>query len=156
VNTIPVDRAELVRLMKLCFSFRTYVSTIKYLLGAKPRMGAIPGAGFSKADCSGFVRWLIHGATHSEVTMPDGSWHQQQWAIKKRFRKVPYDHCGLHDSRLRIAFIRAKRGKVGHVWLTINGMTIESCGGRGATRRPWDTPALLHNVDSCYVLTEVM
>jgi hypothetical protein len=156
MNTIEVDRSELVRLMKQCFSFVGFVTKIKYSLGAKPRMGAIPGLGFGKADCSGFVRWLVYGASHGKVSMPDGSWHQQRWCERMGFKRTSYGTFGLNDDRLRIAFISPKKGKIGHVWLCINGMTIESYGGHGAGRRPWNTPVLLRNVDSCYVLTEPM
>jgi cell wall-associated NlpC family hydrolase len=149
--TLDVDRAELIRLMSPCFRLLT---KIRYSLGAKPRMGAVPGVGFKKADCSGFIRWLINGATFGkDADMPDGSWFQHKWA-KERFREVPYAECARMDSKLRIAFIPTKNGRVGHVWLCVNGRTIESYGGHGAGRRPWNTPVLLNQVTACYVLTD--
>jgi cell wall-associated NlpC family hydrolase len=157
MKAMYVDRAELVRLMKLCFSFSGFVAKVKYIFGAKPALGDIPGLGFFSSDCSGFVRWLIHGATHGQVKMPSGSWYQQAWVKKEGYKKTSYLlHAGLHDNRLRIAFINPKNGIPGHVWLVINGQTIESYGGHGAGRRKWDTPVLLKNVDACYVLTEPM
>ncbi len=156
MKTIPVDRAELVRLMKLSFSFASRAVTyIKYLLGGKLRMGSDPPSA-NAVDCSGYVRWLIYGATHGQTLMPDGSWYQQEWCKSQGFKRTDYGHCILHDSRLRIAFINPRAGKVGHVWVIINGQTIESYGGHGAGRRAWDTPALINNVSACYVLTDVL
>jgi cell wall-associated NlpC family hydrolase len=155
MNTIPIDRAELVRLMKSCFSFKDRLLTyIKYRLGAKARMAAVPVEDFRSIDCSGFVRWLVYNSTHGEVLMPDGSWHQQEWVKSQGFKRTDYKYAGLNDSRVRIAFINTKGKKVGHVWLIVNSQTIESYSGRGAGRRPWNTPVLLKNVDACYVLSD--
>jgi hypothetical protein len=69
--------------------------------------------------------------------------------------KPSYDegNAGLEDGRLRIAFIATKPGHVGHVWLILNGKTIESWGGHGPGRRSWNVKALRERVTSCYVLT---
>lgn len=142
--------------MKQSFSFTNRAITyIKYLLGGKLRMGSDPPSA-NVVDCSGYARWLIHGATHGKVLMPDGSWYQQEWCKAQGFKRTDYNHCALSDSRLRIAFINTKPGKVGHVWLVINGQTIESYGGHGAGRRPWDAPVLKNGVNACYVLTDVL
>lgn len=153
--TIEVDRTKLVKLMKqTCGLVANAKLTIKYSLGAKPRMGAIPGTGFRRADCSGYVRWLLNGC--SNVTPPDGSWYQREWCRIKGFAKCSYKDAALLDSKLRIAFIVPQDGKIGHVWLVINGLTIESYGGFGAGRRKWDTPVLKNNVNVCYVLTDAI
>jgi hypothetical protein len=128
---------------------------VKYELGTKPSFGAKPEIDFKTADCSGFVRWLLYGASNGKVRIALGSWYQHKWCKDEGFKHVVYSEvAGLKDSRLRIAFIEAHGGKVGHVWLTINGQTIECYGGHGAGRRPWDTPVLLNNVSACYVLTD--
>jgi hypothetical protein len=155
VKTIDVNKDLLVKAMKQCFRFDTkFTSTVKYLFGAKPKLGSIPGIAFNRADCSGFVRWLIDSATEHKNIMPDGSWNQWQWCKQQGFKETSYLNCGLKDNRLRIAFMRAKDGEAGHVWLIVNGLTIESYGGHGTGRRKWNTSILLREVDACYVLTE--
>jgi cell wall-associated NlpC family hydrolase len=148
-KTIKVDRERLVE------SINATVGRVAYKLGAKPGMGTSP-LGMAQADCSGYVRWLIHRITHSEVLMPDGSWHQAKWCADQGFKLTDYSMCGLKDDRLRIAFIPTYRGSVGHVWLVVNGKTIESYGGKGVGRRPWNQKTLRSKVTECYVLTEPM
>lgn len=149
MKTIPIDRQRLIKRMMAAFA------CVKYELGAKPRLGSLPGAGFTTADCSGFLRWLINAASYGKVKIPPGgSVIQRDWCIKQGFKRTSYDNCALEDSRLRIAFINPGGGKIGHVWLVINGQTIESYGSHGAGRRPWDTSVLKKNVDYCFVLTE--
>lgn len=146
-KTLTIQRPTLVHLIKCS------VGRARYRLGAKPKMEAIPGTpGFLVADCSGYVRWLLYNLGIKDV--PDGSWNQEKWCITRKFKPTSYANAGLKDDRLRIAFISAKAGTPGHVWLTINGQTIESCGGVGTTRRPWDTPTIKQKVAACYVLTE--
>ena len=146
-KTIEIQRPALVHLIKCS------VGRARYRLGAKPKMEAIPGTpGFLVADCSGYVRWLLYNLGVRDV--PDGSWNQERWCITKKFKPTDYSNAGLRDDRLRIAFINAAAGKAGHIWLVINGQTIESCGGVGTTRRPWDTPVLKSKVAACYVLTD--
>jgi len=127
---------------------------VKYKLGAKaPHLGC-DSAKISHLDCSGFVRYLIHRI--SGFVIPDGSANQLAWVAAQGFKQSTYDAngAGLCDNRLRIAFIGAYRGKVGHVWLVLNGQTIESYGGRGVGRRPWNSKTLLSKVDKVYVLTD--
>jgi hypothetical protein len=135
--------------MKACFG------VVKYRLGSKPKLGTMPGVYFKTSDCSGFVGWLLYGASHGKVTLRTGSWYQRKWCDDEGFKKVKYSEVAkLKDSRLRIAFIRPESGKIGHVWLVINGQTIECYGGHGVGRRPWDTKVLMDNVSDCYVLTD--
>ena len=146
-KTITIQRPTLVHLIKCS------VGRAKYRLGAKPKMEAIPGTpGFLVADCSGYVRWLLYNLGVRDV--PDGSWNQERWCITKKFKPTDYSNAGLRDDRLRIAFISPKAGTPGHVVLVINAQTIESYGGVGTGRRPWNTPVLLKRVDACYVLTD--
>lgn len=149
MKTIPVNKPVLVDFMNKC------LNKISYELGAKARFGAKPLRDFTKIDCSGFVRWLIHMA--SGVRMPDGSWNQRVWCQKQGFKQNPYKSvAGLKDNRLRIAFIDPTKGKSGHVWLIINGKTIESYGGHGVGRRRWNSLGLYLKAKYCFTLTDVM
>jgi hypothetical protein len=148
-HTIKINRAKLVELIKAS------EGKVKYRLGAKPHMDAVPGKpGFLVCDCSGYVRWLLYNLGVKDF--PDGSWYQRAWCDSHNFKRTAYEHAVLKDDRLRIAFIDGGNGKVGHVWLVINGKTIESCGGRGTCRRPWDAKTLKTKVDHCYVLTNLL
>jgi hypothetical protein len=148
MKTIKIDKARLMRFHNAADG------VVKYHLGSKPKIGAMPGA-FHISDCSGYVRALLAFATSNEVTPPDGSWYQQEWCKKQEFKATDYHTvAALGDNRLRIAFINASKGKVGHVWLLLNGQTLECCGGKGVCRRPWNTAVLKSEVDACYVLTE--
>lgn len=129
--------------------------TVKYKYGAKPKLGAIAGVDFHESDCSGYVRWLLYGATHGKIKLASGSWHQQQWC-KKNLTPVAYSTAQLKDSQLRIAFIPTAKNQVGHVWLVASGQTIECYGGHGAGRRPWNTPVLKNNCKSCYIVGKMV
>jgi len=145
MKTIPVDRTRLVEALESC------ENRVTYNLGAKVPLDAEPGA-IKKIDCSGWARWLVHFITHGETTMPDGSQNQLAWCRESNFKLTEFGNCALTDGRLRICFMRAKPGGHGHVWLCINGRTIESYGGHGVGRRKWDT--LKRSVCATYVLTE--
>ena len=136
--------------MNACFG------KVKYKLGAKAGLHATPGEDFTKIDCSGFVRWLLFQCGNGFAAIPDGSWNQWEWCKREGFKESTYDKngAGLCDSRLRIAFIRAKPGSSGHIWLIINGQTIESYSPVGVKRRPWNYKTLKNNVAAVYVLTE--
>ncbi len=144
---MPIDRNKLIDAMKRSDG------VVKYRLGAKPRLDSVPGKGFKTSDCSGFVRWILYWSTTGRVTIPLGSWHQNEWFRNHKYPVCPYSDCAKADSVLRIAFIFGDGGKVGHVWLVINGRTIESYGGKGFGRRAWNTRVLIDNVDACYVIS---
>ena len=148
MKIIGVDRAELVRLMNACFG------RVEYELGAKaPALSCKPEQ-INAIDCSGFVRWLIYNATHGQVTMPDGSQNQLAFCRKSDYKSTDYDNTSLLDNRLRIAFMSPAHGQQWprHVWLIINGQTIESYGGHGPGRRTWNNH-ILKPVSACFVLT---
>jgi cell wall-associated NlpC family hydrolase len=136
--------------MNACFG------KVKYRLGAKPRMGAVPGKDFTSADCSGFVRWLVNAATSGQTTLPDGSVCQHDWCKAQGFQAVPYSDAAKSDSVLRVAFMAPAGKDPGHVWLIINGRTVESYGGHGPGRRAWDTPVLKRRASACFVLTDMI
>lgn len=128
----------------------------KYRLGNKPHLDKTITE-WATSDCSGYVRWLLYQVADSHPKIPLGSWNQAEWCRGEKFKLTSYEkHAGLKDNRLRIAFIKPKLGKSGHVWLILNGYTIECYGGHGCGRRPWDTPVLYDNVYACFVLTEPM
>lgn len=151
-RTLEVDRSKLIELMRASGAMGL-IRKIIYRLGAKARFGAKPGTDFKAIDCSGFVRWILNGCTDPPLQMPDGSWRQRVWCQNQGFKRVPYDECGRMDSRLRIAFIDPTSDEAGHAWLVVNGQTIESRGGRGPSRRLWDTP-VLKGARFCFVLTD--
>jgi hypothetical protein len=127
-----------------------------YRLGAKVRPLALSASEWSEVDCSGYVRWLIWHITRNHLTIPDGSWNQNKWAMDYLLRPCPYSDCAEVDDRLRIAFMSPGKNKHGHVWVVCNGRTIESYGGHGPGRRAWNVRSLLSRVSTCYVLTAPM
>ncbi len=149
-KVIKVDREELVRFIKAT------VDKMKYGLGDKIDLSTpydkLPG---DSIDCSGYVRLAVYKITHGEVKMKDGSANQNDWCRDQGFKKTDYTNAALSDDRIRIAFIRPPSSKR-HVWMIVNGKTIESCGGHGPTRRDWNTKVLIENVTDCYVLTDPM
>lgn len=154
-RVVEIDRHKLVEAMT------PVLGKAKYGLGRKWAIDAQPAQLIGKpVDCSGFVRWLLHQASGGQVTMPDGSWHQRNWCHDQGFADVNYAEASKCDSRLRIAFMLPEMNhsgeqlRPGHVWLIISGKTIESCGGKGPTRRAWNTPTLYTNADACFVLTD--
>jgi hypothetical protein len=150
MTTLTIDRARLELKARLAFG------QVKYLFGAKPPLNGTPSKDFTKSDCSGFVRWLLYQASKGGIKIPSGSWYQREWCEDHRLKKTADGYAvgaALSDGRIRIAFFSEKQGRAGHVWLIINGKTIECYGGKGAGSRAWNTPVLLKNVEVCYVLT---
>lgn len=149
-TVLPISRELLIKGMGMSMN-----GIVPYKLGAKIKLNTKPKAG-QPCDCSGYVRWLIYLASRKQVKMPDGSWYQQAWCRTKKLTKVPYSDCAKMDSILRIAFMEQEGDESGHVWLVINGMTIESRGGVGASRRAWNVTTLKTKVDYCYEMTDVL
>lgn len=149
--TIELDRPLLIELMK-----KTMGGRVRYRLGAKAPTLDCDSSIIHEIDCSGYVRYLIHRATHGRVTMPDGSFIQRDWCKSEGFRKCDYADCAKLDSVLRIGFITPTKHEAGHVWMICSGQTIESRGGKGPSRRPWHTRVLTRDVAACYILTESM
>lgn len=87
-------------------------------------------------DCSGYVRWLLHRATHDSLVIPDGSVNQGEYIENMGFKRSTVEACKREDGVLRIAQYHPQSG-VGHICLVINGTTIESHGGTGPDSRPW-------------------
>jgi hypothetical protein len=126
---------------------------IRYGFGSKAAFKTTP-EDIKAIDCSGFVRYLIYHVTDGEVIMPDGSWNQNAWCKHNHLITVEFATAADIDGWLRIAFLPPKKGHAGHVWLILNGKTLESHGGVGPDRRPWDTPILKSQVKNCYKMAQ--
>ena len=134
---------------------------VSYGYGSKVPLDAEPSQ-IKKIDCSGFSRWLIYQATDGLVTMVEGSDEQHAWCKKQKLTKQNYfQTAALSDGQLRIAFIPrvygegGKVAKAGHVWLVLDGQTIESHGGKGPSRRAWNHSSLTARVGACFVLAQL-
>jgi hypothetical protein len=146
-TVLPVDQAKLGELLAAT------QGRVAYRLNAKPKAGQDP-ATIKKADCSGFLHWLIPQIVTEHCDFPDGSWVQREWCKHQGFKSTEYKNSALHDHRLRIAFITPVGSKPGHVWLTLDRLTIECHSGEGVDRRPWNKSVLFTKVSACYVLTD--
>lgn len=90
-------------------------------------------------DCSGFVRYALW----PWLQIPDGSVNQRDWFKKQGFK--PSKQFSEKDGRLRIAFLSPGQtpSGIGHVMLVLNGMTLESHGGKGVDMRAWGSKAFM-------------
>jgi hypothetical protein len=153
---INIDRDYL---LELCAALMD--GHINYHMGAKAHPLDAEPADIKALDCSGFTRYLIHKVTDGQVTMVDGSDEQNAWCKHHKLRAEKYMHvAGLSDGLLRTAFMPRiyKDGKLahaGHVWLVLNGKTLESHGHTGPDSRDWNTPVLTARVKTCYVLAHL-
>ena len=146
---INVDTGKLLRL------HGAVAGRVKYVFGAKARpLCGGPEALAKGVDCSGYVRWLMYHCSKAGYAFPDGSTLQAEWCKRQGFKSTSYRlNGGWKDGRLRLCAYRPKGKRAGHIWLCLNGATIESAGGRGPTRRSWLTPVLLARCETCFVLT---
>ena len=132
--TIALDWAKVQAFLAAC---QTSHPRVTYGLGAKiPGDSSVPGSGFTKVDCSGFVRAAIRRSTNPKhTTFPDGSVTQHDWVKAKGFERST-----IADGKIRIAFLAPQDvpSKIGHVVLIRNGKTVESHGGVGPNSRPFD------------------
>lgn len=138
-----------------------YDAHVPYKFGGKdPR----PGQGLidytSGIDCSGFVRTLLMYASNGVLDeIPDGSWNEDTFFADQGFKKgddSDYNADAMNsDGLVRVAVHRANgRGNdsTGHIWIVVNGHTVESYGGHGPGERAWDTQKLLDIVDDFFVV----
>ena len=113
---------------------------VTYGLGKKVSPhGATPGTGFTKVDCSGFVRETIWRATAPHFNFPDGSVVQHDWIRDKGYERGTRADALLMDGKIRIAFLRPQdsASHIGHVALVHNAKTLESHGSVGPNSRDW-------------------
>jgi len=131
---------------------------VDYGFGSKdPNLGTWP-IDYSAIDCSGFVRAILAYSTLGQTQrydMPDGSFLEADWFKAQGFKATTYAMTENVDGHVRVGIHRpGGRGgdSVGHIWLVYRGQSIESYGGNGPGRRPWDHQWFLDHVDECYVL----
>jgi len=129
------------------------VGCVTYDFGSKPRL-TMSSTDFKVSDCSGFVRKMVFYITGGLISIPQGSSLQNNFCKNQGFQSCLYSDCNQLDGKLRIAFMNRECSEPGHVWLVLNGQTIECAGGKGACRRPWDNKILAKKVDACYILTD--
>ncbi len=149
-NKLSIDPQMLIDYTNLCIK-----AHITYKLGGKDPTPKTPEPplDFSEIDCSGFVREAVMYATHDKVLLPDGSWNQWDYCKRLKFKESKFEYTGLNDGLVRICFkIANGAGDIGHVWLTHNGQSLESHGGKGVDRRVWDHPTLKKICQHVYVL----
>ena len=127
-------------------------SGVKYDLGSKAKPVTCEPGDIRKIDCSGFVQYMMYHTCNAKLR--GGSYYQNKWFEENRFQSVDYaSHASKKDNILRLGYFKKGKGMVaGHIWFVLNGMTIESFGGKGPGRRPWNEPKLLKNVQKCYVI----
>lgn len=138
-TTLNIDVMELRRIHKVASG------VTKYKLGAKP---GLTTAAPVYADCSGYVGWLLSKAGYTDVADRElfnrlggrGTWHLYDFFNQQGLKKSDPLAATRHDNILRVAVGLAGWvgiGKIGHIVLIYNGVTIESSGGKGANSRPW-------------------
>jgi hypothetical protein len=135
--TLDIDVAAASNFLQSCM---TSTPRVTYGLGAKiSPHGAVPGSGFKKVDCSGFVRETIWRSTAPHFAFPDGSVVQHDWIRDKGYELSSRADALLQDGKIRIAFLRPQDAPshIGHVTLVHNAKTLESHGGVGPDTRDW-------------------
>jgi len=135
--TLEMDIAVAHQFLQDCM---TSNPRVQYGLGAKVNPhGAIPGSGFKRVDCSGFVRETIWRATTPHSKFPDGSVVQHDFIRDQGYEKSTRADAMLQDGKVRIVFLRPQDSpkNIGHVALVHNGKTLESHGSFGPNARDW-------------------
>lgn len=136
IPELPVDINEALNFLNSCMHSSPRVT---YGFGKKVSPhGAKPGTGFTKVDCSGFVRETIWRAA-SHFNFPDGSVVQHDWIRDQGYERSTRTDALLEDGKVRIVFLRPQDAPshVGHVALVHNAKTLESHGSFGPNSRPW-------------------
>lgn len=127
------------------------VGRIKYEFGGKVKtlLQSLPNV--KKLDCSGFIRMLVFKTTPDHLEIPDGSWNQREWCKSMGFKETLYEHCLLHDGRVRLCFLPTECNP-NHVWACWNGLTVECCSRKGVTQQLWTV--YRKRKPQCWVLTD--
>jgi len=139
-EAIPELQLEITAALDFLNSCMHSTPRVKYGLGAKiSPHGATPGTGFTKVDCSGFVRETVWRATTPHFNFPDGSVVQHDWIKDKGYERSTRADALLTDGKIRIVFLRPQDSPshIGHVALVHNARTLESHGGVGPNSRAW-------------------
>jgi hypothetical protein len=101
---------------------------VLYGYGDKPALDA-DSSTISRADCSGFTRWVVYRA--SGVTIPEGSVEQHAWA-QANLKSVPFVEArNDQTNRMFQCFIVPSdvNDNIGHTYFLQNGSSFECCGG---------------------------
>ena len=109
-------------------------------------------ANVTALDCSGYTKFILYKASEGKIKLPGGSWNQNDWCKKQGLKTEVYKKAaGKSDNILRLGYFK-KTAKMnyGHIWLVLNGQTLESHGSRGVNRRRWNTGILLNHATHCY------
>ena len=134
-NTVSVDIPYMTQMNADCEAI-----PITYKMGAKaPDVKAVP-IGCRAIDCSGYARWLLYHATHGSLLLPDGSYIEDAALALDKFKSTDPANCALHDGHVRVCVHLADdKDGTGHIWIVPgDGLTMESHGGVGVSRRPWN------------------
>jgi len=126
-------------LSRLLAAHRASVGHVAYSWGAKPSGALLPGM-LHRADCSGYVGWLLYRATGGQTDWTGrGTWHLRRFLEAGGYKASSPALAGLEDGALRVAVTVSVPGfPVGHVALVYQGETLECAGGgRGVCSRPW-------------------
>ena len=137
IPEVPVDITTALEFLNSCMHS---TPRVKYGFGKKVSPhGATPGTGFTRVDCSGFVRETIWRATAPHFNFPDGSVVQHDWVRDKGYERGTRADALLTDGKVRIVFLRPQDSPtgVGHVALLHNAKTLESHGSFGPNSRDW-------------------
>lgn len=113
----------------------------------------------SALDCSGFMREAWYYASNRQV-IPEGSANQKDWARNRIGREILREWPGAMYAKacknrgaLLLCIIDAvDRVHSGHVFMVLNGFSIECYGGHGVGRRLWNTPVLVREVSTVFVV----
>jgi hypothetical protein len=151
-----------------------YVIDQKQLLGLHEKLDPLTysvGKGKGKAkygedpskiknlDCSGYVHYVLNKVTDGKIVIGKGpSWVNsggiRDWAKKQGLTSVDYaKNAGKNDNILRLAYLPPSKS-YGHIWMILNGETLESHGGQGVNRRAWDTAVLKKNATDCFEIAQ--
>jgi hypothetical protein len=160
-NIVPVD----LELMEQVFSVQERQGTA-YGYGVKADQGEDANGKpytlerdshtIKEIDCSGESRYLLAKATDQQLIIPDGSQAQREWFEAKAAAGEVHQIAHYADiprymtpRRLIICFIKPFTngcGDIGHVFFLRQyddaTWSMESHGGAGCTRRPWNYPTL--------------
>lgn len=129
---------------------------LKYSVGngtGKAKYGEDPSK-IKNLDCSGYVHYVLNKVTDGRIVIGKGpSWVNsggiRNWAKTQNLTSVKYsENAGKNDNILRLAYLPPSKS-YGHIWLVLNGETLESHGSGGVNRRHWNN-GNLKRVTDCF------
>jgi len=86
-------------------------------------------------DCSGFVKYIVQRSMLTHQSLPAGSHRQETWCRDRCMACDYATEAGNRDGSVLIAFRDRTPSLIRHVWLVINGRTVE-CTTRGGRNGP--------------------